>query len=56
MEIDDRMGDGLAFPKAPNLHPPRMTLAQAVALDGAALGVDRQRNGLGNEREGHRGM
>ena len=39
----------------PYLHMLRMPLAEAVALDEADLGADGQRDGFGNECEGHCG-
>ena len=54
--IDARMRGGLAFAKEPYLHSLRMPLAEAVALDEAALGADGQRDGFGNECEGHCGV
>ena len=54
--IDARMRGGLAFAKEPYLHSLRMPLAEAVALDEEALGADGQRDGFGNECEGHCGV
>ena len=56
VEIDDRLRDGLALDKTPYLHTLRMPLAQAVALDEAALGAGGQADGFGNECEGHCGV
>ena len=56
VEIDARLRDGLAFAKEPYLHTLRMPLAEAVALDEAELGADVQRDGFGNECEGHCGV
>ena len=55
VEIDARLR-GLAFAKEPYLHTVRMPLAEAVALDEAELGTDGQRDGFGNECEGHCGV
>ena len=54
--IDARMREGLALRKTPYLHMLRMPLPQAVALDEAAPGADGQRDGFGNECEGHCGV
>ena len=56
VEIDAKLRDGLALNKTPYLHVLRMPLAQAVAFDEAALGADGQRDGFGNECEGHCGV
>ena len=56
VEIDARMRDGLAFAKEPYLHSLRMPLAQAVKLDEAEMGTGGQRDGFGNECEGHCGV
>ena len=56
VEIDARLRDGLAFAKEPYLHTLRMPLAEAVALDEAKPGADGQRDGFGNECEGHCGV
>ena len=56
VEIDARLRDGLAYVKEPYLHSLRMPLAQAVAHDEAELGADGQRDGFGNECEGHCGV
>ena len=53
VEIDARLRDGLAFAKEPYLHALRMPLAEAVTLDEAKMGEDEQRDGFGNECEGH---
>ena len=50
------MREGLALDKTPYLHSLRMPLAQAVALDEAALGDNGQADGFGNECEGHCGV
>ena len=56
VEIDARLRGGLAFAKEPYLHTLRMPLVEAVALDEAKLGADGQRDGFGNECEGHCGV
>ena len=56
VEIDTNMRGRLAFAKEPYLHPLRMPLAQAVMLDEAEMGADGQRDGFGNECEGHCGV
>ncbi len=56
VEIDSRLRDGLALDKTPYLHMLRRPLAEAVALDEVGLGDDRQRDGFGNECEGHCGV
>ena len=56
VEIDARLRRGLAPDKTPYLHMLRMPLAEAVALDGAQMGADGQRDGFGNECEGHCGV
>ena len=56
VEVDARMRNRLALDKRPYLQMLRMALAQAVALDEAALGADGQRDGFGNECEGHCGV
>ena len=56
VEIDARLRDGLALDKTPYLHTMRMPLAEAVALDQVGLGADGQRDGFGNECEGHCGV
>ena len=56
VEIDARLRDGLAFAKEPYLHALRMPLAEAVTLDEAKMGEDEQRDGFGNECEGHCGV
>ena len=40
----------------PYLHSLRIPLAEVVALDEAELGEDGQRDGFGNECEGHCGV
>ena len=52
VEIDAGLRDGLAFAKEPYLHPLRIPLNEAVALDEARLGSEEGRNGFGNECEG----
>ena len=54
--IDARMREGLALRKMPYLHTLRMPLDEAVARDEAQLGADGQRDGFGNECEGHCGV
>ena len=54
--IDARMREGLALRKTPYLHMLRMPLPQAVAIDEAQLEADGQRDGFGNECEGHCGV
>ena len=54
--IDARMREGLALRKTPYLHTLRMPLDEAVARDEAQLGADGQRDGFGNECEGHCGV
>ena len=56
VEIDDRLRGGLAYVKEPYLHSLRIPLAEAVALGEAELGEDGQRDGFGNECEGHCGV
>ena len=56
VEIDANLRGRLAFAKEPYLHPRRMPLAQAVSLDEAKLGDERQPDGFGNECEGHCGV
>ena len=56
VEIDNRLREGLAYVKEPYLHPTRKPLAQAVALDEANLVESEQRDGFGNECEGHCGV
>ena len=56
VEIDARIREGLALGKTPYLHSLRMPLDQAVALDEAQLGAGGQRDGFGNECEGHCGL
>ena len=56
VQIDARMRSGLALRKTPYLHMLRMPLAEAVALDEEELGRDGQRDGFGNECEGHCGV
>ena len=56
VEIDARMRGRLAFAKEPYLHMLRMPLAQAVALDEQNMGAGGQKDGFGNECEGHCGV
>ena len=56
VEIDARLRDGLALDKTPYLHMLRMPLAEAVAADEVGLGDYGQRDGFGNECEGHCGV
>ena len=56
VQIDSRLRGGLALDKTPYLHMLRMPLAEAVALDETALGTDGERDGFGNECEGHCGV
>ena len=54
--IDARLRGGLTLDKTPYLHMLRRPLAEAVALDEVGLGDDGQRDGFGNECEGHCGV
>ena len=54
--IDANMRRRLAFAKEPYLHPRRIPLDQAVDRDEAHLGHDGERDGFGNECEGHCGV
>ena len=56
VQIDANLRDGLALQKKPYLHSLRMPLAEAVALDEVGLGDEGQRDGFGNECEGHCGV
>ena len=56
MEIDAGLQEGLTLGKTPYLHSLRMPLAQTVALDEADPGAEGQREGFGNECEGHCGV
>ena len=56
VEIDARLRERLSLDKTPYLHSLRRPLAEAVALDEVALGDDEQRDGFGNECEGHCGV
>ena len=56
VETDARMRRGLAFAKEPYLHPTRLPLAQAVALDEAEPGEGGPSDGFGNECEGRYGV
>ena len=53
VETDAKMRDGLAFAKEPYLHSLRKPLNQAVALDKADMEAEGQKDGFGNECEGH---
>ena len=55
----DGEGDGIGRRqciKEPHLHSLRRPLAEAVAFDEVGLGDDGQRDGFGNEGEGHCGV
>ena len=56
VEIDAKMWDGLAFAKEPYLHSLRKPLNQSVALDKADMEAEGQKDGFGNECEGHCGV
>lgn len=56
LEMDSRLRVGLAYVKEPYLHPMRVPLARAVALDETRLGLDGDVDGFGNECEGHCGV
>ena len=56
VEIDANMRSRLAFAKEPYLHPRRIPLDQAVSRDEAQQGHDGERDGFGNECEGHCGL
>ena len=56
VQIDANLRGGLAFAKEPYLHPTRMPLAQAVALDEAEPGEGGLSDGFGNECEGRCGV
>ncbi len=56
VDIDARMRSGLAFAKEPYLHPRRLPLDRAVALDEAEPGGGGSADGFGNECEGHCGV
>ena len=56
VEIDDKLRGGLAYVKEPYLHPMRIPLARAVALDERNLGSGGSNDGFGNECEGHCGV
>ena len=56
VQIDASLRGGLAFAKEPYLHPTRMPLAQAVALDEAEPGEGGLSDGFGNECEGRCGV
>ena len=54
--LDANMRSRLAFAKEPYLHPRRIPLDQAVSRDEAQQGHDGERDGFGNECEGHCGV
>ena len=56
VEIDANMRSRLAFVKEPYLHSRRIPLDQAVSRDEAQQGHDGERDGFGNECEGHCGV
>ena len=56
VEIDSNMRGNLAFAKEPYLHPRRIPLDEAVALDEAQAAPAQHRDGFGNECEGHCGV
>ena len=56
VQIDANLRGGLAFAKEPYLHPTRMPLAQAVALDEAEPGEGGLSDGFVNECEGRCGV
>lgn len=56
VEIDVSLRRGLAYRKEPYLHPHRVPLARAVALDEANLASIGSQDGFGNECEGHCGV
>ena len=56
VEIDANMRSRLAFAKEPYLHSRRIPLDQAVSRDEAQQGHDGERDGFGNECEGHCGL
>ena len=56
VEIDANMRRWLAFAKEPYPHPRRIPLDQAVSRDEAQRGHDWERDGFGNECEGHCGV
>ncbi len=56
VEIDSNMRSRLAFAKEPYLHPRRIPLDQAVSRDEAQQRHDGERDGFGNECEGHCGV
>ena len=56
VKIDSNLRGKLAFAKEPYLHPRRLPLAEAVQLDETELPADEQRDGFGNECEGHCGV
>ena len=56
VEIDANMRSRLAFAKEPYLHPKKIPLDQAVSRDEAQQGHDGERDGFGNECEGHCGV
>ena len=56
VEIDSNMRGRLAFTKEPYLHPLRLPLGEAVALDETRLRDGLRQDGYGNECEGHCGV
>ncbi len=56
VEIDDNLRGKLAFAKEPYLHPLRLPLGEAVALDEPRLRDGLHQDGYGNECEGHCGV
>ena len=56
VEIDDNLRGELAFAKEPYLHPLRLPLGEAVALDETRLRDGLRQDGYGNECEGHCGV
>ena len=56
VEMDDNLRGKLAFAKEPYLHPLRLPLGEAVALDETRLRDGLHQDGYGNECEGHCGV
>ena len=56
VEMDAKLRAGLAYVKEPYLHPLRVPLERAVALDETRLGTGGEADGFGNECEGHCGV
>ena len=56
VEIDDNLRGKLAFAKEPYLHPLRLPLGEAVAIDETQLRDGLHQDGYGNECEGHCGV